>query len=319
MLKELRFVQGAAAKKDFIPALTHFHIDNGVITGYNGALALSCPIPVNISATPKAMALTQAIKACEETIALHMTPAGRLSIKSGNFRTLVDCTTETFPDVQPVGVKVPVTSSLLKAFQTLTPFVSEDASRPWSRGILLRGQSAYATNNIIITQFWLGSEVPFEAIIPRMALVEILRIGEEPTEIQVAASTCTFHYSGGRWLRTSLVDGVWPDVHGILGAENNQHGIPEGLWPAVERLIPFTDELNRLFIGAGRVSTGLDDNATAFEEIASLEGMPVVCFNAKMFRLLKDAISIDFLGYPKPCIFFGPSLRGAIVGMRHEG
>ena len=40
MLAELKFVQGAVAKKDFIPSLTHFEIKDGMIKGLNGSLAL---------------------------------------------------------------------------------------------------------------------------------------------------------------------------------------------------------------------------------------------------------------------------------------
>ena len=80
MLSELRFVQGAVAKKDFIPALTHFVIEDGAVRGYNGMLALCSPIPFNIACKPRADALVKAIANCTETVQLAMTAAGRLSV-----------------------------------------------------------------------------------------------------------------------------------------------------------------------------------------------------------------------------------------------
>ena len=44
MLKALKFVQGAVSKKDLVPALTHFRIENGTVRSYNGMLALCTPI-----------------------------------------------------------------------------------------------------------------------------------------------------------------------------------------------------------------------------------------------------------------------------------
>ena len=54
MLKELKFVQGAVSSKDFIPALTHFRIENGTVRSFNGLLALCSPIALDIDCTPKA-------------------------------------------------------------------------------------------------------------------------------------------------------------------------------------------------------------------------------------------------------------------------
>jgi len=44
MLKELRFVQGAVAKKDFVPAMTHFRIEKGTVRSFNGNLAICSPL-----------------------------------------------------------------------------------------------------------------------------------------------------------------------------------------------------------------------------------------------------------------------------------
>lgn len=85
MLKELKFVQGAVAKKDLLPAMTHFAIEGGHVRSYNGTLALSSPIPFDIDCKPKAGPLVQAIANCNDTVTLSMTPAGKLRIQSGKF------------------------------------------------------------------------------------------------------------------------------------------------------------------------------------------------------------------------------------------
>ena len=76
MLTSLKFVQGAVAKKDFLPALTHFVIENGTVRGYNGMLALCSPIPFDIACKPKAESLVKAIANCNETVTLSLTQRG---------------------------------------------------------------------------------------------------------------------------------------------------------------------------------------------------------------------------------------------------
>jgi len=317
MLDSLRFVQGAVARKDFVPALTHFKIGNGRITGFNGNIALSCPIDLDLNVNPKATQLVKAIQTCQDTIQLNMTPAGRLSVKSGKFRALVDCIAEEFPMVAPEGAILAVNSGLRGILKKLEPFIAEDASRPWARGILLRGQSAFATNNIVVVEHWIGAEpFPAEVNIPRSAVVELLRIGEDPTHIQVASKSVTFHFSGERWLRTQLYSTEWPDLTRILNQPSNPVEIPETLWQAATAAKPFVNDLGRLLIKDGAVSTGLGEDAGATVEVPELAGYDV-CFNVEQLLLLENvATRIDLTLYPKPCLFFGEGLRGAIVGMK---
>lgn len=315
MLDSLRFVQGAVAKKDFVPSLTHFRIQGGTIRGYNGMLALCCPIDLDLDCSPKAVSFVKAIQTCKETIQLHMTPAGRLSVKSGKFKALVDCTPADYPDVEPEGVVMPLDGELLKVLKLLTPFIADDASRPWARGILLRGQSAFATNNIVLIERWLGYSFPVELNIPRSAVVEMIRIGEEPERLQICENNVTFHYSGNRWLRTQTYPTQWPDLGRILDKPANPLAIPEGLWEAAADLTPFVDELGRLFLSAGMVTTGHGEGAGASIEVPGI--LDNGCFNVQQVMLLKGvAKTIDMTGYPGPCAFFGDKIRGALVGMR---
>ena len=104
MLKALKFVQGAVAKKDFVPALTHFRIRNRTVTGFNGSLAICSPIPCDLDISPNATQFTKALAACTDTISLYVNAKGRLVVQSGNFQTFVDCDEPAnFPDLTPRG------------------------------------------------------------------------------------------------------------------------------------------------------------------------------------------------------------------------
>ena len=314
MLDALRFVQGAVAKKDFVPALTHFRVDRGTIRGYNGMLGLCCPIDLDLNVSPRAVPFIKAIQTCQDTIQLHVTPAGKLSVKSGKFKALVDCIQEDFPEVEPEGTSIELNGGLLAALKLLAPMIADDASRPWARGILFRGQSAFATNNIIIAEYWLGYHFPVEINIPRAAVVELLRIKEEPISMQIAENSATFHFSGNRWLRTQTHTTQWPDISRILDQPSNPIPVHEGLWEAVENVVPFVDEFGRVFLNANGITTGEADSSGASVDLPGLNASGVYHF--EQLRLLDGvALSIDFNTSPK--LWFGDKVRGAIAGMRH--
>ncbi len=315
MLPALKFVQGAVAKKDFVPALTHFKIADGKVRGYNGSMALCGPIDLDLDVTPRALQFVKAIETCKETIAIHLTPNGRLSIKSGAFKAFVECTDEAYPEIEPEGEVVQPDGGFLTALRTLAPFIADDASRPWARGIVFRGGSAFATNNVILAEYWLGYTFPVEVNIPKTAVTELLRIGEEPEKLQVSTNSVTFHFKGDRWLRTQLWDTSWPDLSSILNRECDPQPLHPQLWEAVETLAPFTDELGRLYLGNEAVATSPVDGAGAS---FALPGFSVAgCYNHRHLSLIREVVEkIDMTRYPDPCLFFGKNMRGAIIGMR---
>lgn len=316
MLADFKFVQGAVAKKDFLPALTHFMIENGTVRGYNGTIALSTPVPLDIACKPKAEALVRAISNCTDTVQLSMTKAGRLSVRSGSFKAFVDCVDGETPHVMPTGQRADVDgAALIAGLAAIQPFIGEDASRPWCNGVLLHGQSVFATNNVIVAEYWAGRTLPISVNLPRMAVRELLRIGDPPAWAQYDENSVTFHYPEGRWLRTQLLPADWPNLSRILDQESAQAPVPEGLFDALSVVRSFVDKLGRVFFREGHVCTHEVEGEGASYDVPGLTTAGV--YNVEMLSLLQGiAKTIDLTAYPKPCLFTGERLRGAIVGMK---
>ncbi len=324
MIDILNFVKGAVARKDFVPALQHFQIKAGHITSFNGTLGLRSPIPVQIDCCPHALAFVRAIEACREAVTLSLTDTGRLLVRSGRFKTFVPTVDPaSYPPLLPEGKRVPVNDSLLPALRFLEPYIAEDASRPWACGIMLNETSAYATNNIVLLQYWLGFDFPGRINLPAAAVRELLRIGEDPKEVQFTESNegynrVTFHYGPGRWLTSQLYTDPWPDTEPLLNRDSAQAALPTGFFEALEELSPFLDELGRVYFHGDRMSTSdqPDKDGTTLE----LSGLPAAgCFNGRQLLNLRGNLeTIDLASYPQPSLFYGGQARGLIVGIRTQ-
>lgn len=315
MLDALKFVKGAVAKKDFVPALTHFRIENGLIKGYNGKIGLCSPIDLDLNVSPRAVPFAKAIQTCKTTVSMHMTNSGRLAIKSGKFKAFVECTEEIYPDVKPEGDIIELAGDFLPAIKKIAPFIAEDASRPWAKGVLFCNESAFATNNLIVIEYWLGYSFPTPVNVPQVAINELIRINQEPVSIQLTENSITFHFEDGRWLRSALLDLGWPNVYKVLDGDSHQTPPPSTLFDAVEDLSPFVDELGRMWFTNEKITTCLDDDIGAS---INMEGLPEAgCFNNKQLLLLNKVVEkIDFTLYPRPCLFTGGPMRGALIGFR---
>lgn len=316
MFKELKFVQGAVAKKDFIPAITHFAIEAGRVRAFNGTIALSSPIACDLTCKPKAVPMVQAIGRCSDTIALSMTPAGRLSIKSGSFKAFIECVDEATAHVEPEGDRIEFDgAAMLKAIKVIQPFIGNDASRAHLTGILLRGESAFATNNVCLIEYWVGAKFPHVVNIPRAAINEMVRINEAPTHAQMTDNSITFHYADGRWIRSQLFDTKWPDLGAVLDVASNPEPIPPQLFEGLTTIKPFVDKFGRVHIVEDHIRTHADPSEGASFDLSWAHNPSI--FNIEMLALLEGvATTADFNLAPAPCTFFGDRLRGAIIGMR---
>lgn len=327
MLDVLKFVKGSVAKKDPIPALTHFSIKNGVIRGFNGIICMAAPIALSLDCQPKAIPFTKAIEICEgidAPPAFSMTKAGKLTIAASKFKVHIECIQDDFPPIEPEGQRVELQPGLMAAFKTLAPMIAEDASRPWARGILLRDGSAFATNNVVIGQYWVGVNLPFDMNIPEECIKELLRVKMDPAAVSATARSVTFHYADGRWIKSQLLTTDWPNVSPVLDKPSSPAPVPPDLFPNLARIAPYTDASHRVFIQGDTLRTHVEDGLGAS---AVVEGLPVSirgCYNLDLLRSLDGLVaSIDFSLYPSPALFFGPVtdagyplLRGAVVGMK---
>jgi DNA polymerase III sliding clamp (beta) subunit (PCNA family) len=321
VLNDLKFAAGAIAKKDFVPSLTHFRIADGRIYGFNGVLSISTPTDLAVSCVPKAASLIKAMEKVDDgvEIVLNLTQGGRLSVKAGKFRAYVDCIedTDSVPQVEPAGQIIELPTGLLSVLNVLQPFVSVDASRPWSRGILLRGQSAFATNNIVVVEHWMPYVFPADINIPAEAVKEIIRIGMEPVSLQLEDRAVTFHYATGAWIRTSLGAIEWPDLNRVLDRPAEPKPFHPEFFESVRRLDAFTDKTNRLYLRGGTLATSSEEGVGACVDLEDFGG--IGCYYLKQMAALDGVADvIDWSAYPGPCLFYGNMLRGAIVGMKTE-
>lgn len=313
MIDALKFVQGAVAKTSSVPVFQHLRISNGRVTAYNSFIALSSPIDLDIEANPHAETFKRALTACDETAKFHVTKKGRLSVASGGFRALIECATD-YPEIWPTGQRIPLEKGILETIRLLLPFVSENHQRPWANTIRFDGQTAYATNSIILAQVWLGYVFPLPIAIPLDACKEIVRIGEEPIALQVSGQALTLHYDGGRWLYAQAVLDEWPDIGRVLDSADETQPVPDGLLDAVIKISPFADEAGRVYLLDDKIATSADNEHGASVDVPGLIGGAI--FNVDCLQtVLKIATSIDFSDEAQANLFFGDKLRGAIARM----
>lgn len=316
LLKKLKFVSGAVSNSAVVTEMNHFAIENGNIRATNGVISMGCPVDFPVSCAPNAPTLRKALEHCEDVLSMSMASGERLLVKSGRFKAFVPCADlANLPHPKPTGMPVEYNGELLRdAFEKLHPFVSKDSLRPWATGILLRGPSAFATNNACLAECWVGVSPPVPVNIPLLAIKEVLRIKDSPSRVMMDDWSITFMYDDGRWIKSQLLETEWPNVYSILDAPNNPVPIPTELFDAVRAVSGFTTETRTVRFQDGCVCSGGSAAEGASYEV---EGLPAEGVYRADHLLLLDGVATtaDFSRYPQAALFFGGNMRGALVGM----
>lgn len=312
MIDALRFVKGAMASKNLDPVLANYCIKDRRIYGFNGRLTLSAPLKLDFNIVLPGDKFYSAISACGEETSLTLMPKGGLSIKSGSFKARIQpaCDPEAFPLVLPNGKPYEVTSDWMEALAAVQPFISDDASRPWSRGVLIKNGYVYATNNVILVRAKLPDMFDAEIYITAATIKELLRIKEQPLDIYLSENLISFRFEGDRWMTSNLGVSGWPDVESYLQSFPELYELPEGLADELSKLDAFTNEL-------GHVE--LKDNQLIVEEAEVDLERPIGIghYSLTMLkRVAEVATHADLNYYPKFCPFSGSNLEGVIIGVR---
>jgi len=317
MLEAIRTVFGAVATKDIVPILTHILIYNGRMQAGDGCVTIDCNFPSDIKpcAVP-GQKLLQAVKGCGDEPGLSFTEGGKLAVKKGKFKAYLSVLPmEDFPVEKPDADRNKAPDDFIKVVQDLRPFVSKDASRPWSMGILLKDGFAYATNNIILVRQridWSGRDV----IIPLRALDDLITMKENPLAIAGTDDSVTFFYRDSTWLKTQVLLSPWPDLAKILGsAKQPEDYVPPGFLDDVMKVKAFCSNVKFPQITIGETVESDDGGDKA---IVDGYNFPKGVFHADHLTLvLQSATKIDFSNFPAPCSFSNErGLFGVFVGVK---
>lgn len=320
MLDELKFAQGAVSKKDMIPAMSHFCIENRQVRATNGVVTIGSPIACDLNIRPKAVAMVQAISRCDGTVAMNVTPAGKLSIRSQGFKAFVECTADEYDYPRPQGVATPVKGDAFReAMETLRPFIAARGSaHRFAQGVCLSGKSAMATNGKAVAEYWIGSQFPFQVTIPIDAVSEFVRVKESPIHLLIDERSLTAYYEGGKWIRTVLVPEPFP-TKAVMELFENEKGtyveLSKEHFEVVSKLKPFLGNEETVIFDMGNVRTHLDTNEGA--QVDSTLSEKLIRIKFSDFMALEDiANKIAFNSFDDgPSFFKGSVVRGAIMGM----
>lgn len=201
---------------------------------------------------------------------------------------------------------------LLDALKAVRPFISDDASRPWSMSVLLRDGHAWATNNLALVRSPLPLPSMLEGVKLPAAAVHFLCDFEELGHYDLDDRSRVIVTLGKALVRFPQSQPEWPDVARFFEKMPAQIAeVPDELRAATDQVRKFTDHF--VSLSAEQVSSKTEALESEYE-IEFKQGAGL--FNAKLLSLiLSVATHADFSFYPAPIFFKGSRIEGTAAGI----
>lgn len=236
MKEALTFIKGSIASTGTITEHRYVSQKDGMLQSFNGVTFATHPLKDVDDFLVEGAKLFKACSMCKWSHETKITKA-RLIIKKGKFNVrlpLTDIFDRKELDKNPETLWLPLPKNLLGVLKALQPFMSRDASRPWSTSILIKGGVAVTTNNVVI--IFKECEIP-DMVIPADMVDLLLSIKENPVSVSTD-NGLTFCYDDGAWVYCTGTKNGYPDFTPLmekkLVAKNS-----EGFQESVQKLIAF--------------------------------------------------------------------------------
>ena len=272
LVRELSLSQGVVEKKTTIPILSNVLLeaagDRVTITATDLELGIRCSCPARVkkegSGTVPARKLLDYTRLLPEgDVNMKFLDNQWATITCGRSRTrIAGMSRESFPELPQMPdaiAEIPVKVVAGMIARTSFAISMEESRFTLNGGLFLiqpEGLTMVTTDShrLSFVQTPLPEGVsgakPFRTLIPRKAMTELVRLGDEAAEGKVVLSddeNHLFFYVGNRLLMTRKLTGNFPDYPRVLPKDHTLTAVMqrEEIKSAIERVAQFADERSR--------------------------------------------------------------------------
>lgn len=314
LIAALKFVLPAQKKNGTIQQQFCF-IGNGWVVAANDTLTIATRIEEDLSACPQTHAFLEALSNCSEELQITQLSESALSVKSGPFQAQIPCVAASSLILS--GPDEPFASCGQKLKDSLCSLnkIAEAAGEPYETVVMLNDYSAVCTNGSVIAEYWHGMAGKFGKMLPKQAIVALLKTDKVLTHYGASDNSFTFHFEDGSFIKTRTINEQFPPYAHFFEKQVNPWPIQEDFFKALKAVEPFAKEGIVYFIEGG-ISSDLTNESSFYK----IEGLPEgFSFLIKHWLSVEHLVkTIHFDPEENKAYFFGDNVRGIVYGMEKQ-
>ena len=318
ILAAIKRVRSALSNKDLIAFQTHYLLKDERIHAQNGRVQASAPCPVPGEFLVAGAEFERAVDKLptDKLVIEQDVETGTVKVKGGRFRTTIQTLpVDLVPDkVFEVGQVAFDSAKFAYALHALRPFISDNATRPFSLCYNFTDGRAMATNNMVIAECTdTGFDPAVALLLPQWAADFIMGMGDvEMLDVGVGRNAMQVRWADGTRMETFLGGQGWPEVaRGMLDRMvAPTHEVDEEWRRDVLALRELGE--NEITFHADYVDCGKGRSRTRLDiPTPTPQGQPYTRWTFEFIEpILERATHIDFTNWPKPMAFAWRNVQG---------
>jgi hypothetical protein len=315
LIKALQFIAHAQRPQGTTYQM-HCLLNKHWAVAFDGVLTIGTKIEEDVTACPKTVDLLAALQKCGATVAISQLNEFILSIRSDKFKAAINCVKfEDLPLSYPDNPVAAITDELKAGFEACGWLAQEGAQDAFCASVLLQGGSIVATNRHVLLEYWHGLDLPPGMLIPKAAIVALLKIGKPLARFGFSDGSATFYFDDESFLKTQLFKDQYPAYKNVFAQRNGDvQPLPADFFEGVDAVSTFS-ESKWVFLRGNKVqSHEHEEQGAAYD----LNGVPPhMSFN---YEYLKGcAPHFKNVVFTKTAAYFqNEKVRGAIMAGTHS-
>lgn len=320
MRETISWIKEAISSKDIVKGMNYYNVGEGEIRATNGNITAGHPWEHTDHAfLVPGDDFEKVLDRMKGELKVEYDGV-TLKIKAGRLKSEIQTLQRDlwqYPGVDDVEWLI-CPDNLLSVFERLIPFVSENGSQNWSVGIALQGGWAFATNNVSLAGVQYQGAEDIDLLIPIWAVKFMVAAKKPPIHWAWTKDYLAFEWENGAWLRSNLLDGVFPPQAVKLIKEASVADT------TTEVTDEFKDAFNRVCVKDDQeVIIGPKEMISTFGNTVMSEEFEMVDvdhesrWSVKHLRLVMSVATWWSPGdHPRPCAFQGEGICGLILGKK---
>lgn len=316
LLQALQFCS-LVTKKEGPPAETHILLFNHQAIAFNSILAVGHAIVEDLSCSPNAELITNALSKCGDQFSITQLDINKLSIKAGKFKAIVPCIDPTliYPAAPDPNIAA-LDDRFKEAMEAVCVLASETAQSVVAASVLMARASLIATDRKSMMEYWHGLDLPTGIALPKVLGAVLSKIKKPLKGFGYSQSSVTFHYDNC-WLRSQFYAEPWPDIRNILDRKCNLWPLPNDFYKALDAVESFSQD-EAVYFDNGIIRSHKDENIGACHEVFSLPAG--LSFSIKQLNIIRPYVEqVDFMAEgphkgSTMLMWMGKNCRGAVMG-----
>jgi len=322
IVNAIRFVKKVHPKRANLSILEkHVRLHNGFATCFDGDIAMSHPIGLDLEVCPQTHELSTALTKCGSGLTFSTTKAESLRIEGKKQTVIMQCANPSaFAFVEPDPHTLAVNDYMIEALQKVAVIVDDKNDKIVLSNVCIDGPTCCGVNASVILQSYHGFNIGERILVSKKAVKILIDVGKKLsiTHIGRGQNSLTFYYDNGAWIKIYNPEDNYPNVNDFLNIKTDLKPINSEFFKGITHVLPFCNFGDGVYFNDGVVYSCSHEGEGSKYNIGSSEdglfyGYNMQYYGGEYFKAVSKYVDkIDFTSHPTACYIEGNNFRGLI-------